>query len=159
MKLGNFVNQRPSRAVSECFDLRATQFLCLVSYRAAFGAVVVDDGARMFVESIQPLADGFLVVVDASGGQTAAQKSLGHRLVADFEVKHQSARIDLGLELDSLSHFTRVSVDQETLGRGQFLEHFQFDQIQDRFLHQQNELLNSTGKFGFNNSTREKCNL
>jgi len=84
------------------FRFTCDAFLCLVSYRAAFGAVVVDDGARMFVESIQPLADGFLVVVDASGCQTAAQKSLGHRLVADFEVKHQSARIDLGLELNSI---------------------------------------------------------
>ncbi len=39
-------------------------------YRSAFSAVMFDNGQRVFMESIEPLPDGFFVVVDASGSQT-----------------------------------------------------------------------------------------
>ncbi len=82
-------------------------------HRATLGSVVIDDGARVFVEGFETLADGLGVVVDTSGSQAASHQPLGHGLVADFEVEHLSARPNFRLELDALRHFARVAVDQE----------------------------------------------
>ena len=99
-------------------------------YRFAFGAVVIDDGQRMFVESVETLADGVDVVVGASGRQSAAHQPFGHRFVADLKVKDQGARADLFLKLDALSNFPRITVDQEALGSGQLGEHGFLQQVQ-----------------------------
>ena len=65
----------------------------------ALGGVGDDHGLRVFVECVQSLLDGFLVVVHSAGGLTSLHQPLGHGLVTDLEVEDVGAGSDLLLKL------------------------------------------------------------
>lgn len=49
--------------------------------------VVIDDGGCDVMERLEPLFDGFLVVVHAPARLRATQQTFGHRVVWDIEIQ------------------------------------------------------------------------
>lgn len=60
----------------------------------------------MLVESIQSLLDRFDIVIDSSGGLSSVEQTLGHGVIADFEIEDFGARTDLFLKLLTLIAIT-----------------------------------------------------
>merc|ERR1719414_74317 len=82
-----------------------------------------NDRLGMLVERVEPFLDGLNVVVDTSGRLATLQETLSHGLVFHIEVEDFGARSDLFLEFLTLSHFTRIAINEETFGSGQFANH------------------------------------
>ena len=97
--------------------------ILISTYHAALASVVLDDRLRVLVEGDKSLLDGFLVVVSTARGLGSLQESLGHGGVGDLEVEDVLARSNCLLELLSLGNLTRITVNQETLGSAQLLDH------------------------------------
>ena len=95
---------------------------------------MIDDGQRVLVESVETFTDGFNVVISSSRRQPASHEPCGHGFIADLEVEDEGAWFDCFLELDALSYFTRISINQVALGTLQFGHHGFFQQVQHNVL-------------------------
>ena len=116
---------------------------------------MLDDGLGVLVEGDQPLLDGLLVVVSATGGFGPLKQPLGHGLVANLEVEDVLAGSDCLLELLTLGDLPWVSVNEEALGPGEPLDHGLGQEVEDggegdelAGLHDSSQVLASLGAGG-----------
>jgi len=90
---------------------------------AALSRVVLDDGFRVLVECNESLLDGFDIVVSSSGSLGSLEKSLGHGVIGDLKVEDVLAWSNGLLELLTLGNFTGISINEESLGTAELLDH------------------------------------
>ena len=102
-----------------------------LSYHAALAGVVLDNRLGVLVEGDETLLDGSFVIISSARGLCSLQQSLSHGLIRHLEVENVSAGSDGLLKLLSLSNLTRISVNQESLGSTQLLDHGLGQKIQN----------------------------
>ena len=101
----------------------------------------------MGVESVQPLLDGFFVVVHPSGGFCAAEQSFNEGLLRGVKEQDDLDGSDFLLEQYSLFFFAGVPVDEETFGGGEVLQHGFFEEVEDHFEWYQFAAFHDSGEF------------
>ena len=92
-------------------------------YHRALGGVSLDDWFRVLVECNKPLLDGVNIVIGSARGLCALEESGSHCLIRHFEVQNVLAGSDGLLELFSLGNLTGISVNEESLGSTELLDH------------------------------------
>ena len=125
------------------------------TYHTALAGVVLDHGLGVLVEGDESLLDCGLVVVSSAGGLGSLKQSLGHGGIGDLEVEDVLAGCDGLLELLALGDLTGISVNEESLGASELLDHGLGQEVEDgrqrdqlAGLHDGGEALASVGAGG-----------
>jgi len=104
------------------------------------------------VEGVEALLDGLLVVVHSARGLTSLEQTLGHGLIADLKVQDPGTWSNFLFKLLALGNLPGITIDQESLGASQLLQHGLSQQVKHNSqwykvssLHDGSQLLASVG--------------